>query len=640
MSAKWIWYRGDFEIYHGMLQNFSREERGFGWPAYWKMDDWHKNVKFSKEYDIEKDTDFQVIGRGTGYVTVDAKKHPLETTISLKAGHHRIEVFLGNMTGLPCIFIDADGIRTDESWLADNFIEAHPAGVSSFFGAPTQDPNQVPYTEEPVSPKVITEQAGGVLYDFCRMLNHASLAFHFSGVEEITVAYGESEAEALDLDWCYYKQEHVKADTITRQRAFRYVFIPQVKKGQVELKATHRQVVIPVRASFTCDNDKLNRIWEVAKETYVLCSELFFIDGIKRDRWIWAGDAYQSFFVNPYLFFDPEISMRTIRAVRGNTHIDQHLNTIVDYSMLWLISLWNEYVNYGDAAFLKEMLPKAKSMMELLLAQTDEKGFLYGRDRDWIYIDWAEMDKEGTISAEQILLWKCLQVMAKLIAVTGEGSSDAVHQESTFYEEQANRLKDNIFQYFWDEEKKAFIDCYESGRRNITRHANIFAVLFDLVEEGQAKDIIEGVLLNERIPAITTPYFKFYELDVLGKTGHLDIVMDNILSYWGGMLDEGAVTFWEQYDPTKSGKEHYEMYGDPFGKSLCHAWAASPIYLIGRYFLGVRPTSVGYATYEVSPAFVFFKHFEATVPIGEKTLKLSYQNGSLSRVIEEGKGTK
>jgi hypothetical protein len=30
------------------------------------------------------------------------------------------------------------------------------------------------------------------------------------------------------------------------------------------------------------------------------------------------------------------------------------------------------------------------------------------------------------------------------------------------------------------------------------------------------------------------------------------------------------------------------MYGRPFGKSLCHAWGASPIYLLGKYYLGVN----------------------------------------------------
>ena len=34
-KSYWIWYPGDFELYHGMKQNFSRVERGFGWPAFW-----------------------------------------------------------------------------------------------------------------------------------------------------------------------------------------------------------------------------------------------------------------------------------------------------------------------------------------------------------------------------------------------------------------------------------------------------------------------------------------------------------------------------------------------------------------------------------------------------------------------------
>jgi alpha-L-rhamnosidase len=28
-----------------------------------------------------------------------------------------------------------------------------------------------------------------------------------------------------------------------------------------------------------------------------------------------------------------------------------------------------------------------------------------------------------------------------------------------------------------------------------------------------------------------------------------------------------------------------------FGKSLCHAWGASPIYLLGKYYLGIKPTT-------------------------------------------------
>ena len=89
---------------------------------------------------------------------------------------------------------------------------------------------------------------------------------------------------------------------------------------------------------------------------------------------------------------------------------------------------------------------------------------------------------------------------------------------------------------------------------------------------------------NDKIPQIVTPYFKFFELDMMGKIGERQYVLDQIRDYWGGMIEKGATAFWETYDPDEDEKERLAMYGDPYGKSLCHAWGASPIYLLGRYF--------------------------------------------------------
>ena len=65
------------------------------------------------------------------------------------------------------------------------------------------------------------------------------------------------------------------------------------------------------------------------------------------------------------------------------------------------------------------------------------------------------------------------------------------------------------------------------------------------------------------------------------------------------------------------GTEHYAMYGSAYSKSLCHAWGSGPIFLLGRYCLGVYPTSPGYETYEVKPNTNFFKNFKGSVPIGK-----------------------
>ena len=37
-TSYWLWYPGDFELYHALKQNFSRVERGCAWPAFWKSE--------------------------------------------------------------------------------------------------------------------------------------------------------------------------------------------------------------------------------------------------------------------------------------------------------------------------------------------------------------------------------------------------------------------------------------------------------------------------------------------------------------------------------------------------------------------------------------------------------------------------
>ena len=50
----WLWYPGDLELYHAMRQNFSRVERGYGWPAFWKSEGFHHRVVFRRTYHLEK----------------------------------------------------------------------------------------------------------------------------------------------------------------------------------------------------------------------------------------------------------------------------------------------------------------------------------------------------------------------------------------------------------------------------------------------------------------------------------------------------------------------------------------------------------------------------------------------------------
>ena len=147
------------------------------------------------------------------------------------------------------------------------------------------------------------------------------------------------------------------------------------------------------------------------------------------------------------------------------------------------------------------------------------------------------------------------------------------------------------------------------------------------------------MLLNDGVEKITTPYFEGYELDAFAKLGMFSKVEDMLESYWGGMLELGAQTIWEEFDPTMQGIQHYAMYGGKYEKSLCHAWGATPIYLFGRYYIGVYPTSPGYETFTVKPNIGGLTEFCGTVPINDASVTVEWNEEQLSVIATKAGGT-
>jgi len=187
----------------------------------------------------------------------------------------------------------------------------------------------------------------------------------------------------------------------------------------------------------------------------------------------------------------------------------------------------------------------------------------------------------------------------------------------------------------------AFIHSRTNGQLNkqVTRYPNMFAMMFGYLDSAKTEAVKNNALMNDKVRKITTPYMRFYELAALAEIGQQTYVTKEIKDYWGGMLQEGATTFWEQYYPGEEGAARYAMYGRPFGRSLCHAWGASPLYLIGKYYLGVKPTKPGYSEYIVEPALGGLQWIEGTVPTPQGNISVSADTRQIKITTASGKGT-
>ena len=57
--------------------------------------------------------------------------------------------------------------------------------------------------------------------------------------------------------------------------------------------------------------------------------------------------------------------------------------------------------------------------------------------------------------------------------------------------------------------------------------------------------------------------------------------LETLRYYWGGMVDAGADTFWELYNPDNPEES---PYGGTIVNSYCHAWSCAPAYFLRKYF--------------------------------------------------------
>jgi hypothetical protein len=613
-------------------------------PPFWKQDSHYVTVEFSRKVELEQEEMITIACEGQFNLMLDGKlQFGQPRTFTIPQGKHKLNLKVWNQSTPPALFIEGKTIHTDATWLATYedkiWIDENGVAHGSGIYVPAASWNFNSMETPPSSYHLITKEQRPVrekdgLYDFGKETFGYLKVKGLKG--RIHIYYGESAEEALDKEHCEtldILSEGGKLDS----KAFRYVYIekePDSSFEEVLMDYEYAPFDTERSGSFRCSDEELNHIWDVAAYTMDLTTREFFMDGIKRDRWTWSGDAIQSYLMNYYLRFDTECVKRTIRQLRGKDPVTAHVNTIMDYTFYWFKSIYDYYLYTADIAFVREMWPRMVTLMDYVEGRLNEDGMAEGQADDWIFVDWVDfpMHKRGTLCFEQILLMKAMETMAvcsKLLNI------------KTDYRVKSESLRNKIKQTFWSYEQKAYYHAIENGKINkqITKFANMFAILYGLAYEEERHEIMQSVMLNPVIDPITTPYMRFYELETLCIDGLQEQVLQEMKAYWGGMLREGATSFWEKYNPEEKGAQHLAMYGRPYGKSLCHAWGASPIYLIGKYFLGVRPTKPGYEEYEVHPTLGGLKWMEGDVPTPFGKIHVKMNTHEISVQSDGGHGT-
>ena len=507
----------------------------------------------------------------------------------------------------------------------------------------------------------------------CRMKNSAgekaAILFDFGkelqgGVQIITgqypvnkpirvrIRFGESVGEAMsEIDGKNGAgNEHAMRDfetllpwlgvTELGNSGFRFLRIDLLDENiELQLKEVRAISVfrnIPYAGSFRSNDERLNKIWETGAYTVHLNMQEYLWDGIKRDRLVWVGDLHPEVMTVNTVFGYNDVVPKSLDLIRDETQLPGWMNGMSSYSIWWLLIHRDWYYYQGDRRYLEEQRDYICRLLQFLMSKVDEEGreHLDGTR----FLDWPSSENPQAINAGlHALMAMAMQAGEELCAILGE---ESLAKECKKTGALLSKHGKDVVKTF----RKTMGDPAAPGNKQ----AAALLTLSGLMSPEKAN---KDVLLRDGAAGFST-FYGYYMLKAMAEGGYYEDAMNVIRSYWGGMIDLGATTFWEDFNTAwlenagridellPQGKiDVHREYGDycykGYRHSLCHGWASGPTSWLSEYVLGVKVVEPGCKKIRISPHLGDLEWVEGSFPTPYGTIKMRHEKGKDGKIYSK-----
>lgn len=424
-------------------------------------------------------------------------------------------------------------------------------------------------------------------------------------------------------------------------RTYRYM--------QVEIKTADEPLIVndlygiftgypfELKATFTADNDTLEKIFETGWRTARLDAAETYMDCPYYEQLQYVGDTRIQSMVSLYNTGDDRLMRNAItqidysRMAEGVTlsrYPTANAQEIPTFS-LWWIGMLNDYYMYrNDPSFVRQFLPGERQVLQFFSKYQQQDGSLKNAPY-WEFTDWAEgngwqsgvppVGADGSSAALDLQLVWAYQVAARLEDSLG------LKVFANEYKKKAAALTETVKRKYWDNTKELFADTKE--KNYFSQHTNTLAILTGIIAGEKARELAKKLITDTSLTQATI-YFQYYLNQALRKTGFGDLYLDR-LQIWKDNLAMGLTTWAEISDITNA-------------RSDCHAWGASPNIEFFRTVLGIDTDAPGFNKIKIEPNLGALTKVSGSMPHPKGEIKVSYnlnKQGKLTAAISIPKGT-
>jgi alpha-L-rhamnosidase len=469
-------------------------------------------------------------------------------------------------------------------------------------------------------------EAASLVLDFGRETNgRLEVTSDSEETMRLALQYGESREEAIKSPYLGTNELVVPphATVYGPKSAFRYVQLKFLSGASpfrfksIRLDAIYYPV--QYRGSFESSDALLNRIWSVGAYTSHLCMQDGIWDAPKRDRMPWMGDLDVSGDVIDAVFADRFLMQNTMDRLITETGnpLTLDVNGIPGYSAFWVMGEADYYRHIGDKDYLQSIHDSLVRLLDYMAGELDDQNLFANPRKAWPFVDWSpEFDKDTPEArrATQFEFYKAFSDGAWVLRESGDSAAGEKYQARAEAMRQAAQL--------------VLVDANTNTFGNRWQ-ANAMAIYSGVADEKQTAAIWERVL-SRPSQFMITPYYNYYVISAMAEAGHRREALDWVRKYWGGMIHEGATSFWEGYDPTWPKEDfHANLQADDdkgYFVSLAHGWSSGATAWLAEQILGIRPRAGGFREVTIRPDLAGLEWARGAVPTPSGLIRVDYKS--------------
>lgn len=377
---------------------------------------------------------------------------------------------------------------------------------------------------------------------------------------------------------------------------------------------------------FSCDQDeRLQPILRACRRTLEVGSWDSYQDSPYYEQLMYIGDTRLEVLMTYVLNANDVLPRRALELLDASREVWRGLPAsrfpcrgpqfITSFALIWILMVRDFAWWRSDPETVRRLLPGCRTTLDRFHEWTNADGLLQDV-HGWPYIDWVSRWSRGIPPAaaarepcglHSLVLILALQAAADLERVHGEPELEAL------WRRRAVALAATVRQKFFDADRACLADDLPHTQWSL--HAQVYGVLTGVLSPEEGSAAIDRARRDEAF-APASYVFRFYLFEALRRLGRGGEIVAE-LGAWQSMLDQGAVTVWEQLEPTRSD---------------CHAWSSHPLFHLPCSVLGVQPAQPGFASVAIAPQPGPLRRIEAAVahPRGSIEAALEFAGGRCS----------